>query len=115
MLSLDEWDFIDGLSGARLPLRQNFETALEIEPQERYEWAQDQVYDIKRVRFFKRGIPEHDTETVGEHTLEAVGLATLHTPDYCLRDTVERMIFIHDLPQSIIDNLKCDESIKPNH
>ncbi len=109
MLSVEDWCFIDLLG---LPyLRGNFEVALAIDAYDRYVWAQDRLYDIKRERFTKRGVPLCDTESVGDHTLESIGLATLHTPYTCNRDTVERMILVHDMPQAIIDNIKCAEQI----
>ncbi len=109
MLSAEHWRFIDQLG---VPyLRGNFEAALRIDAYERYEWAQDRLYDIKRERFIKRGVPAGSAESVGDHTLEAIGLATLHTPYTCSRDTVERMILVHDMPQAIIDNIKCSDTV----
>lgn len=109
MLTENDLVFIETLIDRAPYIRANFDSALSIPSEERYEWAQDRVYDIKRKRYMKRGVPEHDTESVGDHTLESIGLATLHTPDHCLRDTVERMILIHDLPQAILDNLRCED------
>lgn len=111
MLTASEWAVIDQIDQLTPYIKQNFVDALEVPREERYEWAMDRVYEIKRKRYTKRGVPEHDTETVGEHLLEAVGLATIHTPEHCLRDTVEQMIVNHDLLQAILDNLKCEEAL----
>lgn len=109
MLSTEELGIIKTLSISCPYLWENFQAALAIPASDRYEWAQDRVYDIYRLRYAKRGVPLHDTETVGEHTLEAIGLATLHTPDHCNSDTVEEMLLVHDLPQAILDNLRCED------
>lgn len=111
MLSHDDLKAIKDISISCPYLLENFKTALAMPAQDRYDWAQDRVYDIFRMRYTKRGIPLHDTETVGEHTLEAIGLATLHTPEHCNGDIVEQMILVHDLPQAIIDNLRCEDHI----
>lgn len=111
-LSQDEWALIERLDTVCPYLMTNFKLALSVPSDERYDWAHDRVYDIFRMRYTKRGIPLHDTETVGEHTLEAIGLATLHTPEHCNGDIVEQMILVHDLPQAILDNLRCEEDIK---
>ncbi len=111
VLSSAHWSFIDKLDGALGYLRKGFETAFDVPVSDRYEWAQDRLYDVKRKRFTNRGIPCRDTETVGDHVLDSIGMATLHTPFTCNRDTVERMILVHDLPQAIIDNLKCEKGI----
>lgn len=111
MLSQDDLKYIKDVAKSCPYLLENFKAALEIPAQDRYDWAQDRVYDIFRMRYAKRGIPLHDTETVGEHTLEAIGLATLHSPDHCNSDIVEQMILVHDLPQAIIDNLRCEDHV----
>ena len=111
MLPHNDWTFIHVLNERYPYLQDNFEQAMRIEPEERHDWALDRVYDILRKRYTKRGVPAHDTETVGEHILESIGLATLHTPDHCNRDTVEQMILVHDMPQAITDNIRCEKDI----
>lgn len=111
MLKTKDRAFITRLGKRFRYIRINFEEALRLSPEERYLWAQDKIYDIRRKRYQKRGIPVHDIETVGDHTLDSIGMATLHTPDTCNRDTVERMILVHDMPQAIIDNAKCDPAL----
>lgn len=111
MLSRDEWAYIEDLDKTCPYLLDNFRKALDVPTVERYDWALDRIYDVLRMRYAKRGIPLHETETVGEHTLEAIGLATLHTPDHCNSDIVEQMILVHDLPQAILDNFRCEDVI----
>jgi 5'-deoxynucleotidase YfbR-like HD superfamily hydrolase len=110
-LSHAQWAFIDRLDRGAGTLRSGFEDAFNVPLADRYDWAQDRLYDIKRRRFTKRGVPCHDTETVGDHVLDSIGMATVHTPFTCHRDMVERMILVHDMPQAIIDNLKCVDSV----
>lgn len=113
MLVQADLDFIEKL-GERFPyVKQNFELALGIAAAERFDWAHDRLYDILRKRYLKYGVPEHDIETVGDHTLESIGIATLYTPEHCGLDTVERMILVHDLPQAVIDNFKCEATATP--
>lgn len=113
MLEQADLDFIEKL-GERFPyVRSNFQLALSIAREERFDWAHDRLYDILRKRYLKYGVPEHDIETVGDHTLESIGIATLYTPEHCSLDTVERMILVHDLPQAVIDNFKCEPTATP--
>lgn len=115
MLSDQDRIVLQSVSDYAPYLSKNFETALNIPCDDRYVWAQDKLYDVKRFRFVKRGVPVKDAESVGEHTLEAIGLATLHTPYNCNRDIVEKMILVHDMPQAIIDNLKCENGLPDKH
>lgn len=108
MIRYDDWQFISNFSESHKDNARCYAVKwavlrlLEKHPKDRFEWAQDQLYDTPRTGFSIRAIPEEIVESVGAHTLDAIELTFDYLPDGELRDKVQAMIALHDLAEAVV-------------
>lgn len=108
MIKYDDWQFVSRFSdehkdnprcaavkGAILRL-------LEKHPKDRFDWAQEALYDTPRTGYVIRGVPDDMVESVGDHTLSAIELCFDYIPAGEQRDKVQAMIALHDLAEAVV-------------
>lgn len=102
VLSKQDLVFINEINQRFPYLRENFERALAVPANDRFEWAQEEIYNVQRSGYAVRGIPAEDVESVGEHTAHCIVLADVWIENAASRRETILTLEGHDLEESII-------------